>query len=221
MNTLYKEMCKLDIFDIFAFGNYGMKSIDTENTYTKVMQNGITRKIISMYPMSYYEDVDIPFNYAWEYFTVNYPPNIIELYDTFFKLDIPYIVTHSTSSNSYIDIIEMRNLDKNAILIIDVNKNLYEPGHKYYDIAKKFTNLPCVAYYHKLLIYATELYLIDSCIFALALITDVSRARKRECFKRESRFTFYSRQWTYSFVSFTIEQFYPAPIKTINITKDT
>lgn len=208
MHVLFREMTRLDIFDIFAFGNYGAKSTDQGGTYTKIMQDGTTRKIIAMYPTSYYEDVGIPFKYAWEYFTVNYPPNIIALYDKLFALNIPYIVTHTISSNSCIDLFELRHLDKERNLVIDINKNYYETGHKFHDIAQKFINLPCITYYQKLLIYASKLYLMDSCLFALALITDVSRAEVRECFKRESRFAFYTPDWIYTFVSFTPEQIY-------------
>lgn len=200
LHQLFASVQNVNI-DVYAYGNFGVKELDVK-TYMKTLTDGSTRKIISRYPMSYYEDVGIPFNYAWEYFSVTYPPEITLLYNEFFSLDIPYTLIHTECSIAHIDIFEMRHIDKNNELIIDINKNVYEIGHKYYDIAQKFINLPCITYYHKLLIYANNLYVMDSSLFALALITDVSRAKVRECFKRECRFTFYSHVWKYTQINF-------------------
>lgn len=202
MHYLYNDIIHRDIYDVYAFGNYGAKKLDID-AYKKLMHDDTIKNIIEAYPISYYNDVDIPFKYAWEYFKVVYPLEIESKYKELFELNVPYIVTHTISSNAHIDIFELRHLDKEQYLIIDINKNHYDKEHKFHDIAEKFINLPCITYYQKLIMNSHELYLIDSCLFALALITDISKVSKRECFKRESRFSFYSTVWKYTQLCFS------------------
>jgi len=178
-------MRSVDEYDVYAFGHYGCNYIDYDR-YIKVKDNKIIN-IIRNYPISYYEDVNLPVEYATKYYTVNYPKEILDIYDDLFKTYPKYVLIHQTGSNAHIDVIKHNKIDIEKLPVIDINKNLYSKGHKYYDICQKFINLRAVVYYTKLVENATSLYLIDSCIHAIALITDVSHASPRVCYQREYR----------------------------------
>lgn len=177
------------IYDIYPLGNYGADSIDLQN-YTKKMSDGSIRKIIQDYPLSYYQDIQIPTEYMTEYFEVDYPKEVNELYNDLLQNYKKYRVIHQEGSNVSINIVDIEKLDIENMLTIDINKNIYPKSHKYHDICERFVNLKAVVYYKKLLENATELYLIDSCIHALALIADISNSNKRICYQRESRFNY-------------------------------
>jgi len=194
----------MNIYDIYYFGNYGFKL--NLSTYTKTLRDGTIKKIISHYPLSYYQDVNMTEDIMNSYFSITYPQYILDMYKDFFDNHKTYRVVHQDSSNVSIDLIGRLNINIEDVLTIDVNKNLYPPNHKYYDICQKFINLPSVIFYAKLLENATELYLIDSCIHALALMTDISHAEKRVCLKRESRFDYgISNKFDYCQLIFQLE----------------
>lgn len=189
------------LYDVYAVGNYGADYIDNIK-YIKIFNNPLIRKpVIHDYPTSYYEDCNVPITYISEYFTkIQYPQNILDSYDELLKNYPNYIVIHSVGSNLTLNhILECYNLDKNNTLIIDVNHNIYLMGHKYYEIAQKFVNLSSIIFYAKLLENASALYLIDSCIHALALVVNIDKANPKICFRRESRFK-------YAFDKFHYEQ---------------
>ena len=189
----YAKMMKglRHIYDIYSFGNYDGIRVDN-NRYMKLMENGSERKVITNYPTSYYSDVNIPLDVMTKYFSVVYPTDIMGVYDELLgNSDYQkYRVIHQVGSNARIDIIYLAGLNIEETLTIDVNTNLYPISHKFHNIASKFVNLRSVVYYAKLLENANELYLIDSCIHALALVVDVSKASPRICYKRESRFNY-------------------------------
>lgn len=185
--TLMQELHH--IYDLYPIGNYGAIRIDMKK-YIKTMKDGSIRKIISKYPTSYYSDANVPIECLTKYFSIKYPQDILDMYDELLSQYPIYRVVHQNGSNAEIDVRNFHKFDINTILTIDVNKNLYKKGHAFYDISQKFINLRSVIYYGKLLENASELYLIDSCIHALALVVDISKATTRICYKREARFNY-------------------------------
>ena len=177
------------IYDLYYVGNYGAIKIEFSN-YTKTLRDGSTKKIITNYPTSYYNDVCIPFEYMTKYFTVSYPHDVIGKYEDLLCNYPKYRVLHQIGSNASVNALKQQSINIDDMLTIDVNTNLYPIGHKYYDICEKFVNLRSIIYYARLLENASELYLIDSCIHALALIVDISKASPRICYQRESRFDY-------------------------------
>lgn len=177
------------IYDLYYIGNYGAIKIDNSN-YTKTLRDGTVKKIITNYPTSYYDDVGIPIECMTKYFSVSYPQEIIDNYEDLLCNYPKYRILHQIGSNASVDALTQRSIDINDMLTIDVNKNLYPKGHKFHEICEKFVNLKSVIYYARLLENASELYLIDSCIHALALVVDVNKASPRICFQRESRFEY-------------------------------
>lgn len=182
MYNFHDMMVASKMYDIYAFGHYGALSVDVVK-YTKVMKNGIERIILYDYPQSYYDDAGIDISVMRDYFKVSYPEEIKKIYDDFFVKNISYIVVHQTGSSVVQNFIEYYNIDINKKLVIDVEKNLYEKEHKFYNIAENFVMFPSVIYYAKLIENASEIYVIDSCIHALALVVDL-KAKVKICHKR-------------------------------------
>jgi mRNA-degrading endonuclease HigB of HigAB toxin-antitoxin module len=186
-----------DFYDVYPLGNYGAIRLDLKK-YTKTLPNNITKKIIHDYPISYYEDANMPIEYLTEYFSFTYPKEILDIYDELFQNYDKYIVFHQKGSNvPLIDFVSYQKIDINNVLTIDVNQNLYKSDHKFFNIAQKFVNLPSIIFYSKLLESASSLYLIDSCLHALALIIDVSKANPKICYQRESRFNYGFKKFDY------------------------
>lgn len=177
------------IYDIYYVGNYGAKEIDMKKYIKKLPDNSIT-KIIYNYPISYYVDANIPIEYMTTYFSVSYPTDISNYYDELLTNYPKFRVIHQIGSNASINILSNKLFNIDDMLTIDVNQNVYPENHKYHAICNKFINLRSIIYYAKLLENASELYLIDSCIHALALIVNIQKAFPRICFKRESRFNY-------------------------------
>jgi hypothetical protein len=182
----FDEMMRMyeNIYDIYTLGHFGSIKIDKFDKYLKMLPNGEVKKIIKDYPKSYYEDVGIPISVMTEYFYVSYDEKLLMDYEELFHKYPNYRVVHQDGSNAKIDIIKMFDIDIEEMLTIDVNRNLYPIGHKYYEISQKFINLPKITNYAKLLENASELYLMDSCIHALALIVNIEKAYPRICLKR-------------------------------------
>lgn len=178
-----------NIYDLYYVGNYGAIQIDICN-YVKTLRDETTKKIITNYPISYYDDVSISIECMTKYFSVSYPQEVIEKYEDLLCNYSKYRVLHQIGSNARVDALKHQSINIDDLLTIDVNTNLYPKGHKFYEICEKFVNLKSVIYYAKLLENASELYLIDSCIHALALVVDISKAFPRICYQRETRFNY-------------------------------
>jgi len=179
-----------NIYDLYPVGNYNSVMVDNDK-YIKKTFSGEIKKIIQNYPVSYYEDANIPPDYMTKYFKVTYPKEILNLYEELLTKYQKYRVVHVNGSNANVNPVgDWQHYDPNNMLTINVNENIYPVGHEYYDICNKFIKFPSIIYYAKLLENATELFLIDSCIHALALLVDISKANKKYCYKRESRFDY-------------------------------
>lgn len=119
-----------------------------------------------------------------KYFKVSYPAEIMQSYTELLDNHKKYVVVHKDGSTHSFDTVKYDNLDIDKTMTIYVNRNLYQEGHKFHDIASRFVNLKSVIYYAKLIENASALYLIDSCIHALALVVDCERAKPKICYQR-------------------------------------
>ena len=100
-----------------------------------------------------------------------------DLYDLLIKNNISnYIFIHNESSRGIaFSIEEIENktkLHRNQILFINTEKNVYLPGHPFYDLASKFIMKPLV-FYKNVIINASQIFVSDSCIFCLCLILNI------------------------------------------------
>ena len=139
-------------------------------------------------PFNFYMDCKIDYKYFWQYF---YIPECLESKELFNQLNTNYIFIHNTASTGEvftIDFIEKTcNIDRNNILIINPNKNIYNKQHRFYTLAQIFINLSLI-YYVDTIINADKLYLTDSAFFCLALNLSI---KTKHCY-------YYSRGGNYS-----------------------
>lgn len=127
----------------------------------------------------FYDDLDINISVMKDYF---YLDNFKESEDLFRSLIIKdYIFFHSKASNRDISLDLSEFKDQ---LIINPDKNLYNPGEKFYGIAQIFVNKP-IFYYIELMKNAKELHLVDSSFSCLAALTCKNVNQKRFLYIRD------------------------------------
>lgn len=157
-------------------------------------------------PFNFYKDDNIDTRVFWDYYHIPEIKESLELYNLI--KDTPYIVTHTTTSCGVLfsfDKIERHfSLNKNDILCIDLNNNLYEPSHIFYDIAQKFVGLPLI-YYTEILKNASKLILSDSCILCLALHLEI---KSDECYYLSRDNNDYSHIWDFENLPTGIKKFH-------------
>jgi len=139
-------------------------------------------------PFNFYMDCNIDYKYFWKYF---YIPESVESKELFNKLNTNYLFIHNIASTGEvftINYIEKNfNIDRNKILIINPNKNLYNQEHQFYNLAQIFINLPLI-YYVDTIINADKLFLTDSSFLCLSLNLSI---KTKNCY-------YYSRGNSYS-----------------------
>jgi hypothetical protein len=125
-------------------------------------------------PFSFYEDVCMPYRIFWDYFYIADMKESKELYSK--VVDIPYVFIHNGTSIGKVfdaDNIKTRfNIDKNTILFINPNENVYKSDHKFYSLAQEFINKP-LSYYKDIIINANSIFVTDSSFFCLAMNLEV------------------------------------------------
>lgn len=112
------------------------------------------------YPKCFYDELDIPFEYCKKYFDISGINDILE------PPDQPYIFIHEKYSAGHVDIFGNLNTDK---LVIDPNKNHYEKGHKFYEIAEKYIKPKSIFKLKNVIENADELHMVESSIMCLTL----------------------------------------------------
>jgi len=166
--------CSKEFFDQITFGY-------------DLFLSGYHRSIINKTPNSFeylpfnfYKDSDIVSRYFWDYFHIPEIKESMEYYN--YVKDTPYIVMNNTTSGGVlfnIENIEKKfNISKDDILFIDLNKNVYESTHKFYEIAQKYVGIPLL-YYTELIKNASKVILSDSSILCMALHLDI---KTDECY---------------------------------------
>jgi hypothetical protein len=123
-------------------------------------------KIIIKFPSDMYKQIGLDFEIFNKYF---YIPEIKESKNILDKVRLfadRFIFVHEQSSYGGISFKKEYENIKDEILIINPDKNIYEVGHKYYDIAKYLIRLP-ILYYVEIFRNCEKIYLMDSCYFCL------------------------------------------------------
>jgi len=121
----------------------------------------------------YYLDLNLPFDYHFKYFYIHHNTDVEDmLYNEIIKYNHKYIFVHDNIERN--DIINFSFLDNRNVLIFHPNRNYYEnqPNHKYYNVWTNMHNN--IVDYSKIIINASELYLIDSSISCLAIHLNVN-----------------------------------------------
>lgn len=159
----------------------GIKSI-----YHPYFNENITHKFLSgcwagrqnydSIPGVFYDDLKFAreIKHIFSYFNSNTPLSIP---------DIPYIFTHSSSSEGG-DLKFNTKWNVDEILTIDPNKNYYDVDHKWHSLANECLNKPLLSYVN-LIQNAKEIHVTDSSFYCLACFVPL-KADRRICYNRHS-----------------------------------
>jgi hypothetical protein len=95
----------------------------------------------------------------------------------------PYIFIQQASSGPRMELITW---DKNKILTLDPNENVYNKDESFYSLAENFVNKPFF-HYVKVIQNASELHLINSSFACLSLYIKPLKASIKKCYDRETQ----------------------------------
>jgi hypothetical protein len=129
-------------------------------------------------PFCFYHDVGINKTIMWDYFHYAKCNQAIDLFNTVNEInERKYIVIHENCSG-YNGIIKPEtiesylNINRDDYIFINISRNIYPIGHKYYDISNKCINKPII-YYAELLKKSYANILSNSVLFCLAIQLDI------------------------------------------------
>jgi hypothetical protein len=220
----YAENIKQMFSDL---NNIKYLEVDKNNLYTKVTKEALEKasevKIDSLYksgyqlntkadvsriPLSFYDEMNLDREVMKVFSKISKPATSLNLKNILKEMNIEYSLYHlvgSMDSNSFqfnkINSIIKNNPDH---LIIDVRENRYEVGHKYYEVANLFINLPILEYCD-IIMTAKELHFVNSSFFCLAarICDDEDQIKVCYCDQDLSYLEGYYRGWIYKKLTIT------------------
>jgi Family of unknown function (DUF6165) len=133
------------------------------------------------FPLSFYDDLQLPRDIRTRYFHIPTHQEAIDLHAKVFRVSPTYIVVHEQSQFKTMPIWEHVNKTKSEYAILDLNKNHYEPGHPFYEIAQAVVNQP-LAHYKKLAEGASEIHLLESSVYCMISHLDLSNVKVKVCY---------------------------------------
>jgi hypothetical protein len=128
-----------------------------------------------LFPLCFYDDVDIPRHFFWTKSFVPKTKEALELYASI--SDIPYIFMHNTTSKGALfapeQALEWFQIDKHQTLVVNPHVNMYEPGHRWFALANQFLEPRSLLAYTYILENSNMNLLSDSCIFCLCHLLQI------------------------------------------------
>lgn len=167
-NIIFNSVPDLDNIIKDYIKNYDEYDKYIGGQYVNVLYN--KEHIPYKVPFSFYEDMNIDIPVFWNYAHIPYTKQSTELYNNIANMKYIFM-TNNTSHGKLFDVetIESKfNINRNDILIICSDNNIYEPGHKYYEIANKFVQQPLIDYVDTIE-NASYIVVSDSAFFCVSL----------------------------------------------------
>jgi hypothetical protein len=148
--------------------------------FTSVLRSGFyafPRNEADPLPSCFYRDLHLDPSIRHTYFHV--PDN--ESSHTLHSLvkSQPYIFVQQVSSSNVTPLVTW---NKNEILTIDPNMNVYQPDDPWYELAQHFVNKP-FSHYYETIKHATEIHTVDSSFYCLASYLPLD-AKVKVCYNR-------------------------------------
>ena len=138
------------------------------------------RHDMSELPHCFYKDMGMDPAIRHTHF---YIPITVEAKTLYEKVkDQPYIFVQHQSSDSYTT--DLIKWNRDEILTIDPNYNMYPNGHVWHELAQEFVNKPFIQYV-EVIKHARELHLPDSSFYCLACYLPLD-ATVKKCYNRET-----------------------------------
>lgn len=143
----------------------------------------ITNELFFDLPFSFYKDVDMPYNYFWDYFYVPMLKQAEQLYSSLYKHKISqYIFMHNTASTGDVFTVESMerkfNFDKQKYLVINPCKTVYKEGDAFYELSKTFVGHPLL-HYKKIIMNASKVLVSDSSFMCMSINLEINT---HECY---------------------------------------
>jgi len=133
------------------------------------------------FPLSFYDDLDILRDVGQAYFHVPTYPESVALWTKVTSVSKRYVVVHQQSSVETLSLWEKAAAKNPDLPILDINKNHYPEGHKYFEIAAAVTGQPML-FYKNLLEGAYQIYCIESSMYCFASHLDLSNVLGKYCY---------------------------------------
>lgn len=182
--TQYKKYsCKID--NIAQNQLLPNVELYAKNNNYDVLITGIWKKNRNSFdclPFNFYDDLNIPRKYFWEYSNI---PNTKESLELFNQVkNIEYIFIHMYDIESINEIIKKLNINQNEILIINPNLKIYnEKSHIYYNKENNLIKKPIFDYV-EIIKNAKKIICTDSSFFCLAMQLQI---KSNDCFIYKAR----------------------------------
>lgn len=160
----------------------GESVIYDPNDWTNVYRSGfytLPNHGFEDLPSCFYLDMNLDPSIRHSYFYIPTTDEAKRLYSII--QDIPYIFVQQVSSSNDISLIQW-NIDD--VFTIDPNKNVYTLGHKWYELAQQFVNLPFISY-TEVIKHAKEIHTVDSSFYCLACYLELD-AEVKKCYERST-----------------------------------
>lgn len=150
--------------------------------YTTVYRSGFyayPRNEMNELPHCFYRDMGLDVAIRRKYFHVPRSDASTRLYSPLEGMN--YIFTQQQASDAFRSLITW---NKDEILTIDPNVNVYDVGHKWHELAQTFVNKPFFDYVH-VIENAVEIHTLDSSFYCLASLLEL-KALVKKCYARET-----------------------------------
>jgi hypothetical protein len=128
-------------------------------------------------PSNFYRDMGLDPEIRHTHFHIPTSQGAADLYSKI--QNQPYIFVQQISSSHKTNLISW---DRDEILTIDPNINVYSEGHKWYALAQEFVNKPFV-HYTEVIKHAKEVHTVDSSFYCLAYHLPLD-AQTKKCYDR-------------------------------------
>jgi hypothetical protein len=142
-------------------------------------EHGINSFICSELPFEFYDQVGIQRSAFWDYFHIPTYTSTRMLYRRLRDAGIQnYLFMHNTASMatevfSVEDVERKLGVSRDTLLFVNPNKNMYEMGHPFYEIAEAMLHHPLVDY-KGVIGNASHVVVTDSSFFCMAIQLDIA-----------------------------------------------
>jgi hypothetical protein len=192
MGLFYNDDKTIELYPVINDNNISPQRGFNYNTFKQITQNmdlylaGVhcLTKQSEPYtdlPFNFYRDMGINEKYFWSYFHINTPAEAISLFNKLKEVSNYIFVHNSASTGNVFSIVEIENklkFNKQEILVINPNNNIYNKADPFFELANEFLNHP-LSFYISTIINANKIILTDSSFFCLAINLPI---KTKECY---------------------------------------
>lgn len=186
VSAMYRDDPNIHLFvieDDYVLAPFEQKRIEIKTLFDSVLGCGWfsskDEPTIYDFPYSFYDDLDIPRYVRQDYFYVLPLEEGNKRVQNIQEVCKDYIVLHQQASHSTIDV--LHKFDKDKVLLLDLNKNLYPKDHMWYETAQSVVNQPLLSHI-PLFLNAKEIHMLESSVYCLVSHLNLSNVKTKVCY---------------------------------------